>query len=150
MYLLPHILYVFRTLPIPFLRSHLNKLQAIWALFIWNGKCLRIKRSTLCSTISTGGMGAPNISAYFKAIVLDQAKSWWQSDTQRSWQQIESTVLANNLELSLGASLLQHRKLPQYSQCCPQNLERSSPTTQTHPSSNTAIYTLTCFTVYSI
>lgn len=72
MYLLPQILYLFRTLPIPFLHSHLNKLQAMLISFIWNGKRPRIKCSTLCSPTSARGMGAPDISAYFKATILHQ------------------------------------------------------------------------------
>lgn len=63
-YFICYMLYTFCTLPIPFLQSHLRRLQAILTSFIWNGKHPRINHSILCTPKPTGGMGAPNIMAY--------------------------------------------------------------------------------------
>lgn len=76
MYSLLHILYTFRTIPLPFLQGQLKKLQTIITSYIWNGKRSWLRCNTLCTPISSGGMGALNIQAYYKATILDQAKSW--------------------------------------------------------------------------
>lgn len=62
----------------------------------------------------TGGMGAPNISAYFKATILDQTKYWWKADIQNTWIQLEATVVATHPKLTLSALLLHHHKKQSY------------------------------------
>lgn len=108
MYLLPNVLNTFRTTPITFLQSHLNKIQAIITTFIWKGKHPRIKRAIMCTPTWAGGMEAPNIKAYFKAIILDQARIWWKPASQHTWIQIERTVLSSCSKFYLSALLLHH------------------------------------------
>lgn len=67
MFLLPHILYVFRALPIPFLSAHLKKLQNILNKLICRGKRPRIKAtSLLCPTKLTGLVGPGNLLEYIQ------------------------------------------------------------------------------------
>lgn len=53
-----------------------------------------------------GGMGAPNIRLYYRAVLLDQLKSWWTTSTQSNWKQIESVILTKDPKLFLSALLL--------------------------------------------
>lgn len=96
-------------LPITFLQSYLNKIQAIITTFIWKGKHPRIKKAIMCTPTSAGEMGAPIIKAYFKAIILDQARIWWKPASQHTWLQIERTVLFSCYNLHLSALLLSHQ-----------------------------------------
>lgn len=51
-------------------------------------------------------MGAPNIHAYYKAVVLDQLKEWWSPTSRKTWSQLESAALTTNLKHTLSATLL--------------------------------------------
>lgn len=104
-YLLPPVLYMFRSILIPFLKKQLLKLQSIITTFIWGGKHSCLKSNTL----SSGGMGAPDILAYYKATILDQAKVWWNPMQQTPWFQIESVALASHPKQILSALLLQNQ-----------------------------------------
>lgn len=93
MYLLPHVLNMFRTTP-PSFYNPISTKYKLSNTYIWNGKHSGIKSATLCKPTSAVGMGAPNVKAYFKATILDQSKTWWESNSQHTWLQIERTVLA--------------------------------------------------------
>lgn len=108
MYLLPHILYAFQIIPLTFLQSQLHKLQTIITTFIWNGKHSWLKHSTLSTPVSSVGMDAPDIQAYYKEAIPDQAKVWWKSSQHTTWLQIEKVALASQPKLILSALLLQH------------------------------------------
>lgn len=107
-YLLPHVLYMFQTIPIPFIKKQLLKLQSTITTFIWGGKHPCLKRNTLCTPVSSGGMGAPDIPVYYKATILDQARVWWKPTQQTTWFQIESASLASHPKQTFSALLLQH------------------------------------------
>lgn len=84
MFLLPHILNVFHTIPLPFLPSQLRKLQGLINAFVWQHKRPRLKRSILLTPVQQGGMGAPNIQAYYRAVLLDQLREWWSTNSPKS------------------------------------------------------------------
>lgn len=102
MYLLLHILYAFLTIPLPFFQAQIHKLHTITTSLILNGKHSRLKRNTLCTPVSSGGMGAPDIQAYYKATILDQAKLWWNPTQQTTWHQIEKVTLASQPKMVLS------------------------------------------------
>lgn len=87
-------------------------MQGILNSFIWNGKRTRVKHSILCTP--TGGMEAPNITAYLKATILDQAKAWWDTKPQPTWLQIKKIVLATCPKLLLSTLLLGHHGQKSY------------------------------------
>lgn len=40
-----------------------------------------------------GGLGAPNIHYYYKAVLLDQLKLWWKPAVLSNWKQIVTVAL---------------------------------------------------------
>lgn len=64
LFLLPHLLYLFSTLPVPLLASQLDTLQRILNKFIWEGKPPRIKQSVMYTAMSKAGMEDLNLKNY--------------------------------------------------------------------------------------
>lgn len=96
---------MFHTIPLPFLPTHLKSLQGIINAFIWQHKNLESRR-TLSSPSTNGGMGAPNVQAYYRAVVLDQLREWWSPASNKTWIQIESMAVHANMKHTLTATLL--------------------------------------------
>lgn len=88
------------------LSTQLNQLQGLINKFIWQQKKPRLKQNILLSPVQHGGMGAPNIHAYYKAVILDQLKEWWSPTSRKTWHQIESAAITPNLKHVLTATLL--------------------------------------------
>lgn len=63
--------------------------------FVWGGKHPCPKRNILCTPVPSGGMGVPDILAYYKATILDQIKVWWNPTQQIMWLKIEMAALAS-------------------------------------------------------
>lgn len=63
-------------------------------------------KSILLTPVQQGGLGAPDIHAYYCAKILDQLKTWWSADYYTTWKQIESTALSADLKLILAATWL--------------------------------------------
>lgn len=106
MSLLPTILYLFRTLPIPLSSSYLQKLQSTVSHFIQNGKKPRFKSSVLYRPKLNAGMGVPSLKCYHQADVLDQLKFWWSPSLDHVWYPIEHSLLRSSPQGTLGAILL--------------------------------------------
>lgn len=102
MFLLPHVLYLFRKLPLPLLLVGIAKLQHSLNFFIWAARKLRLKTSILRTMAAD--LGAPNIKRYYKAVILDQVKQWWFLHPLTSWLQIESTTVPCTPHLLLAAT----------------------------------------------
>lgn len=51
------------------------------------------------------GLGVPNIGAYYKVFILDQAKVWWNSFQQPTWLQIECTAMTVSPKTLLSSIL---------------------------------------------
>lgn len=77
MFLIPHVLYFLRTLPVSILTTQLSSLIRVINTFIWDSKNPRIKHPTVCTATFKAGLGVPDIKQYYKAILLTQAKHWW-------------------------------------------------------------------------
>lgn len=90
MFLLPHILYFFRTLP---LLNH----------FIWAAQKPRIKPALLTIPWKFAGLGAPNRKLYYKVTILNQAKKWWSGDPGTSWLKVETSALIHHPSLIFTA-----------------------------------------------
>lgn len=70
MAILPKLLFLFETLPIPIPSSHLKSLQEDLLNFYWNYKRHRISRSILFAPCSQGGLSFLNIATYYLATQL--------------------------------------------------------------------------------
>lgn len=72
MTLMPRLLYLFRALPIPLRRDHLQSFQNKILKFIWGGSGYRIKQQTLYLSRKQGGLGLPHLHRYYLASRLAQ------------------------------------------------------------------------------
>lgn len=108
MFLLPYVLYLFRTLPVPILHTDIAFLQWIFNNFIWAVRKPRIKASLLNTPTKYDGLGVPNLRLYYKAIILDQTKKWWDMSSLQPWTLIETTNLAHTPSHLLAAIWMGH------------------------------------------
>lgn len=93
MTLLPKLLYLFRTLPIPLTKKYLNSLQSHLNKYIWQGKKSRAASTILYKHRSIGGANLTNIADYYLATLLSQLKPWWTDSTPPQWLHMESTTI---------------------------------------------------------
>lgn len=63
------------------------------------------KKEQLNDPNSDEKYGSPNIHLYYRAVILEQLKLWWNPSTQSIWKQIE-VVLVKDRKILLGTSLL--------------------------------------------
>ena len=70
MTVLPKVLYLFQTLPIPVPYVLLRKLQTDLLKFTWNYKRHRIPHSVLTAPRSEGGLAFPDLVRYYQAAQL--------------------------------------------------------------------------------
>lgn len=115
MTILPKLLYLFQTLPIPVPHSHLSKLQSDLFKFTWNYKRHRIPRSVMMAARSDGGLAFPNLIKYYQATQLRAIASWFTQRSYNRWTEIEKIWLApthpNNLLWSARAEVPPERSL---------------------------------------
>lgn len=67
--LLPHILYIFRTIPARLSIVYISKVQGVINNYVWRRKLMTRSRSR-------AGLAVPNVVAYYKATVMDQLQFW--------------------------------------------------------------------------
>ena len=72
MTLLPRILYLFHSLPIPIKTNHLKTFQSKLTKFVWNKNNTRVSSRSLFNLPEQGGFGLPNLLWYYKAARLAQ------------------------------------------------------------------------------
>lgn len=92
MSILPQILYIFRSLPLPIPPNSLRMSKTIWK-FTWGGKKARCSRNNLIPHKSVGGVGFADIQDYLWAIRLDQLKHWFHDNNCPLWVEIERSSL---------------------------------------------------------
>ena len=77
MIVLPQLLYLFRTLPIPVPASFFSKLQSQLNNFLWQGRKARCSFKKLIASRRVGGIGHVLLKDYHSAAVLSQARLWF-------------------------------------------------------------------------
>lgn len=101
MLLLPQILYISRTLPIPLHRNHLKSLNSLLTQFIWSSKWPQCSKVLLVKQRLADGMGLIDIQDYFRASILTQLKSWFSPAPDILWSGIEQSLSPTKDLLSL-------------------------------------------------
>lgn len=71
MTLLPRILYLFRSLPIPVTKLHIQNLQSAITHFMWDKKGHWLSKDILFRPRTKGGLGLPNLWWYYQAAQLN-------------------------------------------------------------------------------
>lgn len=89
MIILPKLLYLFQTLPIPVPCGHLRKLQADLLRYVWNYKRHRIPQSVLMALRADRGLAFPNLVKYYQAAQLRAIVSWFPQHSYNKWTEIE-------------------------------------------------------------
>lgn len=120
MTILPKLIYLFQTLPIPVPHKHLRKLQSDLLKFTWNHKRHRISQSVMMAARSDGGIAFPNPIKYYQATKLHAIASWFTKRSYNKWTEIEKIWLApihpNSLLWSANAGVPPERLLGPMSQ----------------------------------
>lgn len=60
--------------------------------FVWGGKRPRIRLETLQLPKEEGGMGLPNLKAYFHAAHLRYIVGWCKPDYTAKWKELETQL----------------------------------------------------------
>lgn len=85
--------------------QHTLRLQKMVNTFIWNNKKARVAKDSISHAV----LGAPDLSKYYKASILEQTKFWWSPTSDKRWIQIEQQAITYDLQAVLGASSLTHK-----------------------------------------
>lgn len=91
--ILPKLLYLFRTVPIPLPNWYFSKLNTLLSAFTWNGKEPRCSKHMLNRHKLVGGMGYPNLQDYYYAAILAQTRYWLNHLEDKQWPDLESDFL---------------------------------------------------------
>ena len=95
MTLLPRLLYLFRSLPIPIIKSQLKSFQGKITKFIWNNKGPRLPSRTLYNLSEQGGLGVPNLIWYYQSARLAQLSEIFLKNERPDWIDIEEQAIPN-------------------------------------------------------
>lgn len=76
MSVLPKLLYLFETLPVPVSMSQLRNLQRKCLNFVWNNASHRIAQSVVLSPRTRGGLASPDFIKYYYASHLRVLTTW--------------------------------------------------------------------------
>lgn len=110
MQILPKLLYLFRTIPIPIPNKFFKNLASSLNKFIWQNKKPRVALSTLYKHKKIGGGDLPNAQGYYQASLLDQAKYWFSCQEDNLWPHIEHEITpGHDLTALLMASTIHHK-----------------------------------------
>uniref|UniRef100_A0A803J609 Reverse transcriptase domain-containing protein n=1 Tax=Xenopus tropicalis TaxID=8364 RepID=A0A803J609_XENTR len=110
MMIVPKILYLFRTLPIPINATDLEKLQKRMLTFLWNNKPHRINKRVIMRSTLQGGLNFPNLLNYWKAAQLAQMVKMHCSPTAVRWVALETQLLAPQSPRSILWITRNHRR----------------------------------------
>lgn len=89
MTLLPRLLYLFRSLPTPILKSQLLKFQSKIICFVWGNKDHWCPKSDLFQLCAQGGLGLPNLWRYYQAAQLAQISIVYACGNRPDWVSME-------------------------------------------------------------
>lgn len=94
MTVLPKLLYLFDTLPIPIRRGDLRSMQATLLNFIWAQKRHRISKLVLQTPKNRGGLAVPDLIRYYWAAQLRCIPAWSSLFAYSRWMEIEKLWVA--------------------------------------------------------
>lgn len=115
MTLLPRLLYLFRSLPIPIKKAQLLQFQSKIIKFVWGSKGHRCSKDVLFRSKRQGGLALPNIWWYYHAAQLAQIAIAYSHGPRPDWLLMEKQATHHTLDILLWSPPRIHRDLdPQY------------------------------------
>lgn len=93
MNLLPKLLYLFRSLPVPLNKANLARFQSKVLKFIWSPKGHRLTRATLYTPRIKGGLCVLDLWAYYKAAQRIQLSVVYSRRERPDWDNIERQAI---------------------------------------------------------
>lgn len=97
MVLAPKILYKFQMLPISLPQPYLRALRGLMAKFVWGNKKPRIAHKVLTRGKKQGGLALPDLSKYYKSVMLSRVMEWSKSTSEKRWVNIEHSLSSTHL-----------------------------------------------------
>ena len=92
MNVLPRLLYLFQSLPVEVPQSQFMRWNRLISRFVWGGRKPRTKLETLQLPKEDGGLGLPNLKAYFYAAQLRFIVDWCNPDYTAKWKEMEKQI----------------------------------------------------------
>uniref|UniRef100_A0A8C5R1L2 Reverse transcriptase domain-containing protein n=1 Tax=Leptobrachium leishanense TaxID=445787 RepID=A0A8C5R1L2_9ANUR len=89
MNVLPRLLYLVQTIPLQVPRGWLAEVRKLFLNFVWAGKRPRLKFTTMCKPITSGGLALPNLGSYLFANHLTRLLDWMDQGSTRRWLDLE-------------------------------------------------------------
>ena len=89
MNILPRLLYLFQSLPVPIPQKQFMEWDKWISRFIWGGKKPRIRYKTLQLPKDKGGMALPSLIEYFNAAQIRPLTCWCNKAYEARWKDIE-------------------------------------------------------------
>lgn len=91
MNILPRLLFLFQSLPIPVPSATFTTIGKWFSKFIWQSKPPRLKLRRLLCTKINGGLNLPNLKHYYWAAQLRSMVSWLTQDKDTVWVGMEQS-----------------------------------------------------------
>ena len=97
MTILPRILYLFQTLPIPVEKSFFASLQTTILKFIWQNKRARLSAKVLRLPRESGGVALPDFAIYFQAAQLRVLAEWSARESEKHWLHMDRAIAGRTI-----------------------------------------------------
>lgn len=101
MTILPKINYRLQMLPVKIPQSFFKIIKTILLKYIWLNKKPRIKYTLITRKKEHGGLAVPDISRYYKAIVLTRMLEWTNKKNEKKWVEMENTISGATLHKNI-------------------------------------------------
>lgn len=89
MTLLPRVLYLLQALPIRLPPAFFKQIDSMFRAFVWSHHKPRVRLQLLYLTKSRGGVGLPDIKAYYRAVHLTRLVDWHCHAEAKHWVAME-------------------------------------------------------------
>uniref|UniRef100_A0A8C5MSB1 Reverse transcriptase domain-containing protein n=1 Tax=Leptobrachium leishanense TaxID=445787 RepID=A0A8C5MSB1_9ANUR len=97
MNILPRILYLMQTIPLPISNEIFQALRLCFLSFVWVGARPRLKFTTLCRPTTQGGLALPDIRLYYHATHLTRILDWMVVSPTKKWLDLEASLASSPL-----------------------------------------------------
>lgn len=91
-------------LPVMVPQSFFKVIQKIITKFIWQNKKPRLKMALISRKRQHGGLTAPDILRYYKAVTIARMIEWTKENKEKKWIEMENTLSKTTLHKNIWIS----------------------------------------------